>query len=57
MTEKEIKFKADLSQLILRAIRAGATMESIQLVMNDIDRELFAVKPYVKAFLEKDMAP
>jgi hypothetical protein len=57
MTEKEIKFKADLSQLILRAIRAGATMESIQLVMNDIDRELFAVKPYVNAFLEKDMGP
>jgi hypothetical protein len=57
MTEKEIKFKADLSQLILRAIRAGATMESIQFVLQDLDRELFAMKPYMKAFLEKDMAP
>lgn len=57
MTEKELKFKSDLSQLILRAIRAGATMESIQLVLQEIDRELFAMKPYMKAFLEKDMSP
>lgn len=57
MTEKEMKFKTDLSQLILRAIRAGATMQSIQFVLQEIDRELFAAKPYIIAFQEKDMAP
>lgn len=57
MTEKEIKFKADLSNLIQRAFRAGATIDSVQTVLGSVEKEIFEMKPYIKAILEKDLAP
>lgn len=57
MTEKELKFHADLSTLVQRAFRAGATIESVRMVLKTVENELVAVQPYLKAILEKDLAP
>lgn len=57
MTEKEQKFYNDVNALILRAFRAGATIGSVQLVLNNVLDELAASEPYLKAILERDLAP
>lgn len=57
MTEKELKFHADLSQLIQRAFRAGASLDSVQLVMYKIQSDLASFEPYLKAMSEKDLGP
>ena len=57
MTEKELKFHADLSTLIQRAFRAGATIESVRMVLGVVETELGTIQPYLKAILEKDLAP
>lgn len=57
MTEKELKFHADLSTLVQRAFRAGATIDSVLMVLKTVENELVAVQPYLKAILEKDLAP
>jgi hypothetical protein len=57
MTEKELKFKADIQNLVLRALRAGASPESIQMVMAVVADEMDKSRPFIKAILEKDLAP
>lgn len=57
LTEKEIKFKLDLNALVIRALRAGATLESVRKVMNELSGDLDRTEPYLKASLERDLAP
>ena len=57
MTEKEQKFKADVNQLVLRALRAGATVESVEMVMRIQLSELEKSRPFITAVLEKDLGP
>lgn len=57
MTEKELKFKADIQNLVLRALRAGASVDSIQKVMGVVADEMDKSRPFIKAILEKDLAP
>jgi hypothetical protein len=57
MTEKELKFHADLSTLIQRAFRAGATLDSVQMVMDKVQSDLASFEPYLKAMNEKDLGP
>jgi hypothetical protein len=57
MTEKELKFKADIQNLVLRALRAGASPESIQMVMAVVADEMDKSRPFIKAILEKDLGP
>lgn len=57
MNEGEIKFKNDLRNLIYRALRAGATPESVEIVLRDVFNEIEIWRPYQKAMAEKDLAP
>jgi hypothetical protein len=57
MTEKELKFKEDVRGLVLRALRAGASPESIQMVMAVVMDEMDKSRPFIKAILEKDLGP
>jgi hypothetical protein len=57
VTEKELKFKEDVRGLVLRALRAGASPESIQMVMAVVMDEMDKSRPFIKAILEKDLGP
>lgn len=57
MNDGEKKFHNDLSLLIQRAFRAGATLNSITMVLETVQKELTAMQPYLKAMAEKDLAP
>jgi hypothetical protein len=57
MTEKEKKFYEDVRQLVLRAFRAGATIGSVQMVLQEINKDVGQIEPYLKAVLERDLAP
>ena len=57
MNEKEIKFKNDIHNLILRALRAGATVDSVETVMRIEFDELEKSRPFIVAILEKDLGP
>ncbi len=57
MTEKEEKFYNDVNALVLRAFRAGATIGSVQTVLNEILDDLSKLEPYLKATLERDLSP
>jgi hypothetical protein len=57
MTEKEAKFHRDVSELVIRAFRAGSTIGSIKMVFNLVLADLERSEPYIKAALERDLAP
>jgi hypothetical protein len=57
MNEKEIKFKNDIHNLVLRALRAGATVDSVETVMRIEFDELEKSRPFITAILEKDLGP
>lgn len=57
MNEGEIKFKNDLRNLVFRALRAGATPDSVEMVLRTVFNEIEIWRPYQKAMLEKDLAP
>lgn len=57
MQEKELKFMQDINSQVIRALRAGATIPSIKLVLEIIVRDIDKAEPYVRAIYEKDLAP
>lgn len=57
MSEKELKFKQDIHNLVLRALRAGATVDSVEMVMRLEFDELEKSRPFITAILEKDLGP
>lgn len=57
MTEKEQKFYNDVNALVLRAFRAGAHIDSVETVLKKVLTDLNDTKPYLKAILERDLAP
>ena len=57
MSEKELKFKQDINNLVLRALRAGATVDSVEMVMRLEFDELEKSRPFITAILEKDLGP
>ena len=57
MNEKEAKFMQEINAQVIRALRAGANIPSIKLVLEIIIRHMDKAEPYVKAIYEKDLAP
>lgn len=57
MNEKEAKFMQEINSQVIRALRAGATIASIKLVLEIIIRDMDKAEPYVRAIYEKDLAP
>jgi hypothetical protein len=57
LNEKESKFHRDVTDLVIRAIRAGASTQSVKLVFNIILNDIERSEPYIRAVIEKDLAP
>jgi Flp pilus assembly protein TadB len=57
MSEKEAKFLRDVNDLIVRALRAGASVQSVKLVMQMALNDIEKAEPYIKAIAEKDLGP
>lgn len=57
LTQGEQKFLRDINDLVIRALRAGATIESVKNVLMVASRQLEQSEPFIKAIAEKDLAP
>jgi hypothetical protein len=57
VNEKEAKFMQEINGQVIRALRAGASIPSIKLVLEIIIRDMDKAEPYVRAIYEKDLAP
>lgn len=57
LTQGEQKFLRDTNDLVIRALRAGATIESIKNVLILVNQQLEQSEPFIKAIAEKDLAP
>lgn len=57
MNEGEVKFKNDINNLILRALRAGASLDSVEMVLQEVFTDLEKSRPYIRAIYEQGLAP
>lgn len=57
MTEGEQKFKAEINDLILRAIRKQATYDSIVSVFQSVLQDLEKMKPFMVAARDSNFRP
>jgi len=57
LTHGEQKFLKDVNDLVIRALRAGATVGSVKNVLSVSVEQLEQSEPFIKAIAEKDLAP
>lgn len=57
MHEKEAKFLRDVNDLITRALRAGATIESVKKVLSVAFSDIEKAEPLIRAMQEKNLGP
>lgn len=53
----EQKFLKDINDLVIRALRVGATVSSARLVLLTAADQLAKSEPYIKAIAERDLSP
>lgn len=53
----EQKFLKDVNDLVIRALRVGATVPSVKNVLLVAADQLAKSEPYIQAIAEKDLAP